>query len=102
MSGVWNLTGETWGWAACRPLPNEPTSGMWQLGLRYDKTNLNDDPILGGEEHNLTFGVNWYWRSNFKFMVNYVKVNSSATTRSLRTNVDDNPNIIEARAQFIW
>lgn len=105
VSGVWNLTGETWGYKGgvqTTPLPNEPASGMWQLGLRYDKTNLNDDPILGGEEHNLTFGVNWYWRSNFKFMVNYVKVNSSRYNTTLRTNVDDNPNIIEARAQFYW
>ena len=34
-----------------------------------------------------TAGVNWYWRSNFKFALNYVKVSSdrqatSATTRA--------------------
>jgi len=103
--GVWNLTGETWGYKAGVPttsLPDDPSAGMWQLGLRYDATELNDGPVLGGKEHNVTLGVNWYWRSNFKFMVNYVKVDSSKYVSSLRTNRDDSPNILEARAQFYW
>ncbi|MEO8012316.1 MAG: OprO/OprP family phosphate-selective porin [Dokdonella sp.] len=97
--GVWNLTGETWSYksgVASTPLPSEPASGMWQLGLRYDKTNLNDGPVLGGEQDNITLGVNWYLRSNFKLMANYVRVNSS------RRDIDDDPNIAEARAQFYW
>lgn len=97
--GVWNLTKETWGYKAgvpTTPLPNNPESGMWQLGLRYDKTNLNDGPVRGGEQDNLTVGVNWYWRSNFKLMANYVRVNST------RRDIDDDPNIVEARAQFYW
>ena len=75
---------------------------MWQIGLRYDATDLNDSPVLGGEERNLTLGVNWYWRSNFKFMVNYVKVDSSKYVSSLRRELDDDPSILEARAQFYW
>ena len=65
---------------------------MWQVGLRYDTIDLNDgtvipgatptaasriDGVLGGEMDTWTVGVNWYWRSNFKFMLNYVKVDSS-------------------------
>ncbi|MEO8670404.1 MAG: porin [Tahibacter sp.] len=105
VSGVWNLSGETWGYKSgvpTTPFPNEPESGMWQLGLRYDKTDLNDLPVNGGEEHNLTVGVNWYLRSNFKLALNYVKVSSTKFSSALRTNVDDNPNIVEARAQFYW
>ncbi|MBN8480671.1 MAG: porin [Xanthomonadales bacterium] len=97
--GVWNLTGETWGYKAglpTTPLPDNPESGMWQLGLRYDKTDLDDGPVLGGEQDNITFGVNWYWRSNFKLAANYVRVNST------RRDIDDDPNIVEARAQFYW
>ena len=102
--GVWNLTGETWGYKNGLPttnLPEEPGKGMWQLGVRYDKTDLND-AILGGEEHNITVGVNWYWRSNFKFMLNYVKVNSDKFSTAARTELGDDPNIVEARAQFYW
>jgi phosphate-selective porin OprO/OprP len=77
-------------------LPNEPASGMWQVGLRYDTLDLNDSGVLGGEMDTWTAGVNWYWRSNFKFMFNYVKANSE------RAGVNDDPSIIEARAQFYF
>lgn len=99
ISGVWNITGETWGYKGgvpSTPLPSEPASGMWQLGLRYDTIDLNDGDVEGGKMDAWTAGVNWYWRSNFKFMLNYVMVNSE------RRDVSDDPNIIEARAQFYW
>ena len=99
VSGVWNITGETWGYKAgtpTTPLPNEPAGGMWQVGLRYDTLDLNDSGVLGGKMDTWTAGVNWYWRSNFKFMFNYVKANSE------RAGVNDDPSIIEARAQFYF
>jgi phosphate-selective porin OprO/OprP len=97
VSGVWNITGETWGYKGgtpTTPLPNEPASGLWQVGLRYDTVDLNDNSVLGGRMKALTAGVNWYWRSNFKFMLNYVKVTSE------KAGLNDDPNIVEARVQF--
>lgn len=135
LSGVWNITGETWGYKEgmpTTPLPDEPARGMWQVGLRYDRINLDDGSIsppvppsttpivngvLGGDMGTWTLGVNWYWRSNLKLMFNYVKVDSARyITRTsgnysenpLNNNatfnrvVDDNPSIVEARAQFYW
>jgi phosphate-selective porin OprO/OprP len=105
LSGVWNITGETWGYKAgvhTTPYPNEPNLGMWQVGVRYDQTDLDDGNVKGGEEGNWTVGLNWYWRSNFKFMVNYVMVDSEKFAASAGGNVDDNPNILELRAQFYW
>lgn len=105
VSGVWNITGETWGYKSgtpTTPYPSGPASGMWQVGLRYDATDLNDNVVLGGEEKNWTAGVNWYWRSNFKFMFNYVKVSSSRFSTGPNQTVDDDPSILEARAQFYW
>jgi len=99
ISGIWNITGETWGYKAgvpTTPLPNEPASGMWQVGLRYDTMDLNDGLVQGGKMNTVTAGINWYWRSNFKFMLNYVKVNST------RTSIDDDPNIVEGRVQFYF
>ncbi len=99
VSGVWNVTGETWGYKSGTPstgLPSDPAKGMWQLGLRYDTLNLDDGTVLGGDMKTITAGVNWYWHSNFKLMLNYVKVNSD------RRGVSDDPNVIEARAQFYW
>lgn len=135
VSGVWNITGETWGYKAgvpTTPLPDEPSSGMWQVGVRYDKIDLNDgnlrpgptptsapivDGVLGGEMDAWTVGVNWYWRSNFKFMLDYSIVDSSryigktSATYSQKPRynnvtfnrvVDDSPNVISARVQFYW
>ncbi len=120
VQGVWNLTGEKFGYKAgvpTTPLPDNPGSGMWQLALRYDRLDLNDGylapgatptaapvvrGVLGGEQSSITAGVNWYWRSNFKFMLNYVKVDSSRYISSARAEVDDDPSIVEARVQFYW
>jgi len=114
VSGVWNITGETWGYkdgVTTTPLPNNPGGGMWQVGVRYDHVDMNDGDftapstvtgVLGGEESNLTVGVNWYLRSNFKLAANYVKVNSEKYNSVSKTFVNDDPSIIEFRAQFYW
>lgn len=99
VSGLWNVTGETWGYKNGVPttgLPDNPGAGMWQLGLRYDTIDLTDGAVVGGEMDSWTAGVNWYWRSNFKFMLNYVQVKQE------KGALNDDPNILEARMQFYW
>lgn len=116
--GLWNLTGETWGYKSgviTTGLPDEPGKGMWQLGVRYDSADLNDGNVnfanplapvvtgvMGGEESNWTIGVNWYLRSNFKLSANYVMVDSSRYSSTIKGFQDDNPNILSLRAQFYW
>lgn len=46
--------------------------GAWQLGIRYDYTNLNSGLVRGGQSENLTLGLNWFLNSNARFQVNYV------------------------------
>ena len=99
VSALWNVTGETWGYKSGVPvtnLPEDPTAGLWQLGLRYDAIDLTDGAVVGGEMDSITAGVNWYWRSNFKFSLNYVAVKQE------KGALEDNPNIAEARLQFYW
>jgi phosphate-selective porin OprO/OprP len=99
ISGVWNITGETRSNKGAVPGtqgPDDPASGMWQLGLRYDTMDLDDGIVQGGQMDTWTVGANYYWRSNFKFMLNYVKATSEVE------GIDDDPSIIEARAQFYW
>lgn len=99
LSALWNVTGEGWKYKDGVPgtaSPKDPASGMWQLGLRYDTIDLDDGSVAGGQMDALTAGVNWYWRSNFKFALNYVKVDSQ------RAGLNDNPGITEARLQFFW
>lgn len=97
VSGVYNLSGERFGYAGgiyTVPLP-EHESGMWQLAARYSKLNANDGGVVGGEQSNLTLGVNWYWRLNYKFMVNY------NITKSERGSIQNDPNVVELRAQIM-
>lgn len=99
VSALYNLTGETWGYKTGVPTtsgPASPARGMWQLGLRYDTVDLDDGSVEGGRMHALTAGVNWYWRSNFKFMLNYVQVHAR------RQGIDNDPDILEGRLQFFW
>lgn len=99
LSGVWNLTGETWSYKAgtpATPRAQDSGAGLWQLGLRHDVMDLDDSGVAGGRLKTWTAGVNWYWRSNFKFVLNYVKVDSQ------RSGIEDDPEIVEARAQFHW
>jgi phosphate-selective porin OprO/OprP len=132
VSAVWNLTGETWSYkegVVSTPLPSDPIKGMWQLAARYDHVDLNDGSVdfstptptvsgvMGGKESNWTLGVNWYWRSNFKFALNYVKVqsekyiaktsstysqDSSWNSKTVNDFLKDDPSIVEFRAQLYW
>lgn len=96
---LWNVTGETWTYRSGlinTALPDNPTTGLWQVGLRYDTIDLDDGTVQGGEMDSLTLGANVYLRSNFKFALNYVHAQST------RRGIDDDPSIIEARAQLHW
>ncbi|MGH8500608.1 MAG: porin, partial [Methylococcales bacterium] len=82
--------------------PEDPSKGMWQVGLRYDTADLNDGLVTGGKESNWTAGVNYYWRSNFKFALNYVMVNSEKRASIAAPLLQNDPNILEFRAQVYW
>ena len=55
--------------------------GAWEIALRYDNTDLNnlDDGVNGNEWRAVTFGVNWHWNPNTRFMFNYVNGNLDDT-----------------------
>lgn len=99
LSGLWNITGQTWSYTdglPVTPVGSVTGAGMWQVGLRYDAINLNDDAVPGGRMSTWTVGVNWYWSADLKFMLNYVAVNSR------RAGLADNPDITGLRIQFYW
>ncbi len=45
--------------------------GAWQVGVRYNHLDLNDQGINGGILDNLTAGMNWFWNPNLKWQFNY-------------------------------
>lgn len=62
--------------------PDEPVQelrprygmGAFELGARYSYTDLNDREVKGGKEHNITTGLNWYFKTNIRIMLNYILI----------------------------
>lgn len=57
--------------------------GAWQIGARYNFLDLNDQGINGGQLHNGTLGLNWFWNPNTKVQFNYI-----ATYRDVSQTAD--------------
>lgn len=68
--------------------------GAWELAARFSNLDLSDADVLGGEEDNLTIGVNYYATPHLRFSANYIAVNTDEAAG------DDDPNILVFRAQF--
>jgi phosphate-selective porin OprO/OprP len=52
--------------------------GAWQMGLRYNFLDLNDNTLDGGILHNVTYGLNWFLNPNLKFQFNYFATHRDA------------------------
>jgi phosphate-selective porin OprO/OprP len=95
----WVLTGESFNYTQGKFLRIRPKNphGAWEVAVRYSQVDLNDKDIKGGEEKNLSVGVNWYAPANqFRVLANLIFV---------RTDVfagDQDPTILQMRAQFHW
>jgi phosphate-selective porin OprO/OprP len=74
--------------------------GAWELGLRYSTLDLTDAAVIGGQEDNLTVGLNWYPSENLRFMANYVKVLDLDRPGNDFDQVE--PEIFQLRAQVTW
>lgn len=100
----WFLTGESMNYSGAsgsfgkimpRGIVGKGGMGAWQLALRFSSIDLSDEDIRGGEEQNLTAGINWFATPNIRFIANYVNV----------LDVDggpgdnDEPDIFQMRAQ---
>lgn len=101
VSALYTLGPEKYGYRSglyTTSMPEDPVRGLWQLGLRYDHLDANDDAVLGGVQKALTLGVNWYIRSNFRLSANYVKVDSERSQFGVL--IQNRPDILELRGQI--
>lgn len=108
--GSWFLTGESRTYkkgAFGRVTPKTTVGrggwGAWELAARYSYVSLDDSGFNGGEEKNITVGLNWYATKYVRFMANYVYVDgdpiSEVTTGGV-PNEDDKPSVYMMRAQI--
>ena len=137
VSGTWLITGEARRYNASTaafdaPAINHPfslTSGGWgalELALRYSDIDLNFRPgaagtlqtggsIRGGDEQNLTVGLNWFPNSVVRFIADYQHVRidrlspaTSATAASTiwftpaGAQIGQNYDVFELRSQFAF
>jgi phosphate-selective porin OprO/OprP len=96
------LTGEKYGYKRKGAVLGgvEPKSdwGAIEVGARYSTIDLEDSLVTGGEESNVTLGINWYPCNNFRLMANYVMVDASPNSVGL----DESPSALEFRAQVAF
>jgi phosphate-selective porin OprO/OprP len=75
--GSWLLTGESrqytmadGNFGAIKP---NHSYGAWEVAARYTYVNLNDRDIQGGSQHDLAFGVNWFYNEHVRVSVDYIR-----------------------------
>ena len=71
--------------------------GAWQVAVRFSTINLNDEDVEGGTEKNLSFGINWYSKTHWRFMANVIKVKAED-----RPYGEQKPWITQMRAQYYF
>lgn len=74
--------------------------GAWELGVRFSSLDLTDETVTGGEEDNLTVGLNWHATPNIRFMANYTQVLN--LDRPGDKHHGDEPGLFQMRGQIDW
>ncbi len=105
VQGSYVLTGESRGYrgGVFRGVtPSNPGRGAWEVAARYSSVDLIDGTFAGGEQNNVTIGLNYYATSNVRFMLNLIRVDVEDSNAMVGGVVvgDDSPNILLLRAQF--
>jgi len=67
-------------------------SGAWEVAVRYSNSDLNSNDIFGGEQTDVTLGLNWYLNPVTRIMLNHiwedVKGIGNASTFQVRFQID--------------
>jgi phosphate-selective porin OprO/OprP len=108
--GSYFLTGEhrpyktssgTFGRVKPKSIVGKGGHGAWELAARYSSIDLEDSGIDGGEEDNITVGLNWYATPNIRFMANYVRASTDPTSVVKYPSAgDEDVNLVQVRAQI--
>jgi phosphate-selective porin OprO/OprP len=75
--------------------PKLNRDGALEVAFRYSYIDLNDKDETGGTQKDYTYGVNWYYNNELKFMFNYIVAEPKGTD-----DYDGRLQILQARALF--
>lgn len=70
-------------------------TGAWEIAARYSTLDLEDRDITGGQQTNVTFGVNWYLNEQLRIMFNAVHAEAEPN----RDGLDESVDILQIRFQ---
>ena len=112
--GSWILTGESRRYNFDRGVFTNPRVGAlagrggigaWELAARLSQVDLTDraggpGAVIGGEESNMTLGLNWYPNDNLRFMLNWTRVLDVDRPGSIYHGIE--PHIFALRGQIYW
>ena len=105
--GSWLLTGETRNYNPGTGefdniVPGSPLGhggwGAWELAARVSFVDLTDEDVIGGEQSNITLGLNWYLNERLRMQLNLIKVLDVKRTGSEYDAQD--PLIVALRLQW--
>jgi phosphate-selective porin OprO/OprP len=104
MQARYMLTGERLGYDVdsgnfCSIVP-DCVYGAVELAARYDYVNLNSKNVIGGSEHNVTVGINWFINQNVRLTLNYIRADIHPGT-ALALAENRVPNTVERKLDII-
>ncbi len=74
-----NYKGSYEGFDRVKPKKNfggkDKGTGAWEVALRYSSSDLNNNDVLGGQQSDITLGLNWYLNPVTRIMINHVWAN---------------------------
>jgi phosphate-selective porin OprO/OprP len=74
----------------------EEDFGAVEVAVRYSTLDLEDETVNGGEETNVTLGINWYVTDYMRLMANFIHAELDPN----RSGTDEDVQIGQARLQL--
>ena len=68
--------------------------GAWEIAARLSRIDLDDGPVSGGIQTNLSLGLNWYLNPSIRTSLNFIHANVNTA------DVEGEANIIQLRFQL--
>ena len=84
--------------------------GAWQFVTQYSYVDLGDwrtvtgagaDSVTGGYQHDLTFGMNWFWTSNLRWVFAYTRSQQDVWTAPA-TRQHRSQDVVGVSARVHW